>query len=146
MTKHVAASGEVTIERPIDEVFAFFADAENDPTWRSGVRSIAREGELGVGAVYRQTVAGPGGRDISANIEVTAFEPPNHVAFRATSGPVRPHGEYRFESVAGGTRVGFSLEAELGGLTAMALAKTVQRTMDAEIAALARAKAHLEGA
>ncbi|NUP74610.1 MAG: hypothetical protein HOQ07_08175, partial [Sinomonas sp.] len=46
MAKQVAASGSVVISRPIGEVFAFFADAENDPTWRSGVKSIRRVGEL----------------------------------------------------------------------------------------------------
>ena len=47
----VASSRSIVIHRPITEVFAFFADAENDPQWRSEVKEIKREGELGVGLV-----------------------------------------------------------------------------------------------
>ncbi|WP_136611804.1 SRPBCC family protein [Sinomonas albida] len=146
MAKQVAASGSVVIARPISEVFAFFSDAENDPKWRSGVKSIRRLGELGVGTQYEQTVAGPGGRSISADVKVTAFEPEWHVAFEATSGPVRPHGDYRFEAADGGTKVTFSLSAELSGLKAVLMAGMVQKTMDGEVGALPKAKAHLESA
>ncbi|MFE5672721.1 SRPBCC family protein [Agromyces sp. NPDC056523] len=146
MASRVAASNSITIARPIDVVFAFFAEAENDPTWRQGVRSIERDGG-GVprlGAVYRQRVDGAGGREIPADIEVTAFEPPRRVAFRGIAGPVRPLGEYRFEPDGSGTRVHFSLEAELGWFMALFLSKRVQHAMDAEVDGLTRAKAQLE--
>ncbi|WP_422935031.1 SRPBCC family protein [Sinomonas sp. P47F7] len=146
MAKQVAASGSVVIDRPINEVFAFFSDAENDPKWRSGVKSIRRLGELGVGVQYEQTVTGPGGRSIPADVKVTAFEPESRVAFEAISGPVRPHGEYRFEAADGGTKVTFSLSAELSGLKALVMSGMVQKTMDSEIGALPKAKAQLEGA
>ncbi|WP_171041397.1 SRPBCC family protein [Sinomonas susongensis] len=144
MAKRVAAAGSVVIARPISEVFGFFADAENDPMWRSGVKSIRRRGELGVGTEYEQTVAGPGGRGVSANVRVTAFEPERRVAFEATSGPVRPEGEYRFETVDGGTRVTFSLAAQLSGLKSLVMSGPVQKTMDAEVGALSKAKEYLE--
>jgi uncharacterized membrane protein len=144
MAKRVAASGSVVVSRPVGEVFEFFSDAENDPVWRSGVKSIRRLGALGVGTEYEQTVAGPGGRGVSANVRVTAFEPDRRVAFEATSGPVRPRGEYMFETVEGGTRVTFSLVADLTGLKSLVMSGMVQKTMDAEVAALPRAKAHLE--
>jgi len=144
MTKRVAASSEIIIDRPPAEVFAFFADAENDPQWRSGVLSIRRVGLLGVGTVYEQSVAGPGGRAIRADIRVTAYEPDRRVAFETIAGPVRPQGEFRFEPVQGGTRVHFDLVAELSGLKAVVMAGPVQKTMDAEVAALAGAKELLE--
>ena len=56
------AQRTIVIARPPAEVYAFFADAENDPQWRSAVKSIKREGPLAVGARYTQRVAGPGGR------------------------------------------------------------------------------------
>jgi len=82
-----AANRTVTINRPVDQVFAFFADAENDPKWRPAVKHIKRIGPLAVGAQYEQQVAGPGGRSIPADIEVTAFEPNSYVAFRVIAGP-----------------------------------------------------------
>lgn len=35
------AENEIMISRPGAEVYAFLADGVNNPTWRSGVRSIA---------------------------------------------------------------------------------------------------------
>jgi len=139
-----AARHSVVIVRPTSEVFAFFADAENDPRWRSGVEEMTRLGDLGVGARYRQRVAGPAGRTVSADIEVTAYEPDTHLAFRTVAGPVRPRGDYTFRDMGGQTEVTFSLDVELSGLMKVLLTKSVQKTMDAEVARLDRAKTVLE--
>ena len=77
-----SANRSIMINRPITEVFTLFADAdadadadaENDPQWRSGVRHIKRQGELGIGTRYHQRVNGPAGRAITADIDVTAYE------------------------------------------------------------------------
>ncbi|MBI4901155.1 MAG: SRPBCC family protein [Actinobacteria bacterium] len=144
MTKQVGASSWILIDRPVDTVFAFFGDAENDPRWRPGVVSIARHGDPGVGATYSQQVAGPMGRPVAADIEVTAYEPGRRVAFVGTAGPVRPRGEYVFEPAGDGTKVTFSLSAELSAAKAILMASMVQKTMDAEVSALPRAKDALE--
>jgi uncharacterized membrane protein len=98
----------------------------------------------GVGATYKQGVRGPGGRRIDADYEVTVYEPSRRIGFRAIAGPVRPTGEYRFEEVAGGTRLTFSLAAELSGLKKVLMGGAVQKTMDAEVAAAERLKQVLE--
>jgi uncharacterized protein YndB with AHSA1/START domain len=56
-----AAKHAVTIRRPIADVFAFIADGEQCPRWRSGVLDIKRVSGEGVGARYAQGVRGPGG-------------------------------------------------------------------------------------
>ena len=53
-------SNTITIARPVGDVFAFLADAENDKLWRPGVVEIARTGGQGVGTTYHQVVSGPG--------------------------------------------------------------------------------------
>ena len=138
-------SNEVVIERPPAEVFAFLADAENDPAWRPGVLDIARvSGDgPGAGARYRQGVKGPGGRRIDADIETTAYEPNRLIGFRATAGPVRPEGRYELAPADGGTRVRFSLAAELRGLK-VAMAPAVRRTMAGEVGRLENLKRVLE--
>jgi len=78
-----SASRSIMIHRPSTEVFPFFADAENDSQWRSGVKEIKRHGELGLGTRYHQLVKGPAGRAIGADIEVTAYEP-DSAATKAT--------------------------------------------------------------
>jgi uncharacterized protein YndB with AHSA1/START domain len=138
------ASNEVVIDRPIDEVFAFLADAENDPRWRDGVLDIAREpGAGGVGARYRQGIKGPGGRRVAADVEITEYQPDTLIAFRGTAGPVRPEGRYRLSQADGGTRVRFDLSAKLGGLKRL-MSSPVQKSMNAEVASLAKLKQMLE--
>jgi uncharacterized membrane protein len=138
------AERTIVIARPVTEVFAFFADAENDPRWRSAVKVMRREGPLAVGARYTQRVAGPGGREITADIEVTALDQDERLAFRGTAGPVRPAGSYTFRAADGGTSVTFTLDAQLTGLKKLIMAKPVQKSMDAEMSGLNQAKAILE--
>src|SRR5215469_11094015 len=110
------AERTITIARPQADVYAFFADAENDTRWRSGVAQIHREGPLEVGTRYTQRVAGPGGRQIPADVEITALDPGTRVAFQGVAGPVRPTGGYDFAPAEGGTSVTFTLDAELTGI------------------------------
>ena len=134
----------VVIDRPIDEVFAFLADGENDPRWRSGVLDIERvEGE-GVGTRYRQGVKGPMGRRIAADYQVTEFAPPRVLAFRATAGPVRPEGRYELEPAGAGTRVRFALACTPTGLSRL-MTPMVARTMRAEVQAIGRLPAAMSG-
>lgn len=115
-----SAEHQVMFGRPVADVFAFVADGLNAPRWR------------------------PGGRRIDADYEVTAYEPNRRLAFRAIAGPVRPVGEYRYEEVGGGSRLTFSLQAELSGLKKLLMGGAVQRTMEAEVAATERLKELLE--
>jgi hypothetical protein len=86
-------SNTITIARPVGDVFAFLADAENDTQRRGGVIEMTRTGGQGVGATYRQIVAGPGGRRIDADVEITEFvpRPADRVPRHQGSGP--PHGK-----------------------------------------------------
>lgn len=138
------ARHEVTIRRPAHEVFAFIADGLNGPKWRSGIIDIALAAGSGAGAVYKQGVKGPGGRRVDADYRVTAYEPDTRLAFEAIAGPVRPTGEYVIEEAAGGTRLAFALQAELGGIKKLLMGGAVQKTMDAEVQAIERLKSLLE--
>ena len=140
------AERTIVIARPQGEVFAFFANGENDPQWRSGVASIRRDGPLKTGARYTQRIKGPGGREVPADIEVTAFSPDELVSFHGVTGPVRPAGSYAFRPVDGGTAVTFTLDAELTGIKKLLMARSVQKAMDGEVASLDKAKVILESA
>ena len=139
-----SARHQVTIQRPAGEVFAFIADGLNGPKWRSGIVDITHVSGSGVGATYKQGVKGPGGRRIDADYRVTAYEPNHRLAFAAIAGPVRPNGDYLLEEIPGGTRLTFSLQAELGGIKKLLMGGAVQKTMDAEVAATERLKQVLE--
>jgi len=136
-------SNTITIARPAGDVFAFLADAENDKQWRGGVIEMTRSSGQGVGATYRQIVAGPGGRRIDADVEITEFVPDQRIAFRTTQGPVRPMGSYDLRAREGGTVVTFRLAATLGGVKKL-MAPMVAKTMRSEVAALTELKRVLE--
>jgi uncharacterized protein YndB with AHSA1/START domain len=139
-----SAEREVTIARPVAEVFAFVADGLNAPRWRPGVLDISLTSGTGLGAVYKQGVKGPAGRRIDADYRVTAYEPNRRLAFEAIAGPVRPTGQFVLDEVDGPTRLTFALQTELSGLKKLLMAGAVQKTMDAEVAATERLKEVLE--
>ncbi len=139
-----SAKRSVTINRPIEEVFAYVAKGENGLKWRSGVLDLTHASGEAVGSTYRQGVKGPMGRRIAADYEVTAFEPDRRLAFEAIAGPVRPTGEYAFQETPEGTTLTFSLEEPLSGWKRFVFGRQVQRTMDAEMKALDRLKELLE--
>jgi carbon monoxide dehydrogenase subunit G len=124
------ATYSVTIARLPQEVFELLADGEKCTQWRPGVLDIRRESGDGVGTRYSQGVKGPMGRRIAADYVVTMFEPGRR---------------YDLEPADGGTRLTFSLDAELGGLRGLLMGSQVQRTMDAEVRALDNLKRVLEG-
>jgi uncharacterized membrane protein len=139
-----SASHQVAINRPASEVFAFVAEGENAPRWRSGVQDIQRVSGQGAGAVYRQGVSGPGGRRVPADYLVTAYQPNTLLAFQTIAGPVRPTGEFHLQEDDGRTILTFALRAELSGLKRLLMSGMVQRTMNAEVAAIDSLKRILE--
>jgi uncharacterized membrane protein len=138
-----SATSEILIDRARDDVFAFLADPENDPQWRSGVLDLKHVSGRGVGARYAQGVKGPGGRRIPADIEITDFDPGQSIAFETLTGPVRPRGRYLLSAAEGGTRVRFDLDADLRGFKRL-MSSMVQRTMDNEVGQLERLKRIIE--
>jgi uncharacterized membrane protein len=138
------ARQQVTIQRPAEDVFAYIADGLNGPSWRTGITDVGLVSGSGVGATYKQGVKGPGGRRVDADYMITAYEPNHRLAFEAIAGPVRPTGEYLLEEVGDGTRLTFSLQAELSGIKRLLMSGAVQKTMDVEVAATERLKQLLE--
>jgi uncharacterized membrane protein len=138
------ASKEIVVERPVEEVFAFLADAENDPQWRPGVVDIKKVSGGDEGAVYEQGVKGPGGRRIAADFEITEHRANELIAFRTIKGPVRPTGRVEVRPEGAATRVRFSLDAELRGAKRWFMGRMVQKSIANEVGSLANLKRVLE--
>jgi uncharacterized protein YndB with AHSA1/START domain len=98
----------VFIERPIEEVFAFLANGENDPKFSPRVLEIAKttDGPPGVGTVYASTVKDAGVKT-RREFELTEFEPPTRIRWREVSKNLvtAPEGGYDLAPEGGGTRV-----------------------------------------
>jgi carbon monoxide dehydrogenase subunit G len=136
----------IVINRPVDEVFAYFADISNDLSWRHGVKEIAAAGPILTGTqITQKLAAGPLGMTVKADMDVVAYEPPKVLAFQVTTGPLRPRVEFRFAPVGQGTEVSFSIEAPLTGLKKVVMGRMAEKDMAAEAAALDNAKRLLEG-
>ncbi|HEV7148060.1 MAG TPA: SRPBCC family protein [Pedococcus sp.] len=141
-----SAQRTITVNRPVDEVFRFFSTPANDQSWRPAVKEIRADEPPAVGSHIHQVVAGPGGRGIPADIEVTTYEPGARYGFKVVAGPARPVGEYVFTPVGDGTQVHFSLSVELGGLKKLFMSGPVQKSMAGEMASLDTAKRLIEQA
>ena len=138
------ASKEIVVDRPPEEVFAFLANGENDTQWRLGLLDIKRVSGDGAGTVYEQGVKGPGGRRVAADVQITDYRPNELIAFRTVKGPVRPTGRYELSPEGAGTRVRFSLDADLAGPKKWLMGGMVQKTMNNEVANLDNLKRVLE--
>ena len=73
-------SATTTINRPIDEVFAFLADGTNDTKFSPRVQEIEKltEGPPGVGTVYSSTVK-DAGMKTSREFKLTECEQPTKI-------------------------------------------------------------------
>jgi len=76
----------VVIDRPIEAVFAFLADGENDPKFSPRVQEIekATDGPPGVGTVYKSTVK-DAGMTTQREFELTEFVPPSTIRWAERS-------------------------------------------------------------
>jgi uncharacterized protein YndB with AHSA1/START domain len=98
----------VVIDRPIEEVFAFLADGENDPKFSPRVLEIAKttEGPPGVGTVYASTVKDAGVKT-KREFKITEFERPTRIRWTEVSKNLvsAPEGGYDLAPEGTGTRV-----------------------------------------
>jgi uncharacterized membrane protein len=93
----------VTIEAPIDQVYAFWSRIENFPRFMQHVLDVRR---LGPGRSHWR-IAGPAGVRVEWDAEVTEHLPSRSIAWRSVPGSTVIHyGEVRFERIdANTTRV-----------------------------------------
>ena len=98
----------VVIDRPVEEVFAFLADGENDPKFSPRVLEIAKttDGPTGVGTVYASTVK-DAGMKTEREFKITEFEPPTRIrwAEQSKNTITAPEGGYDLAPEGSGTRV-----------------------------------------
>ena len=97
----------VVIDRPIEEVFAFLANGENDTKFSARVLEIEQttDGPPGVGTIYASTVK-DGGMKFKREFKLTEFEAPTKI--RWTESPpdpsITPEGGYDLAPAGEGRR------------------------------------------
>jgi uncharacterized protein YndB with AHSA1/START domain len=97
--------GTVVVDRPIEEVFAFLADGENDPKFSPRVLEMRKttDGPPGVGTRYASTVK-DAGMKTQREFELTEFDAPTTIrwAERSKNLVTAPEGGYHLEPAGDG--------------------------------------------
>ena len=105
----------VTVERPIEQVFDFLADGENDPKFSPRVLEIVKktDGAPGKGTIYASTVK-DAGMKTQREFELTEFERPTRIRWRELSknAVTAPEGGYDLEPAGESTSLSFFNELE----------------------------------
>lgn len=131
----------VTINRPVEEVFAFLSNYENDPKWSSATVEGTKtsEGPIGVGTTWR-SVSKVLGRRVETELEYIEYELNRKIAIRQASGPYPHTFIVTLERVEGGTKINFAGEFEPGGffgkLADPLLTRIAKRPLEAGFAKL----------
>jgi carbon monoxide dehydrogenase subunit G len=135
------------IARPVEAVFVFVSNLENNPQWQAVTVEATKssEGPIGVGTTWKETVRLLG-RQIEVERRTTAYEPNSGFSLATTSGPVQVEATIRLEPENGGTRFSAAFRGDAGALAKLGgplLATMMKRGVEADVATL---KALLESA
>jgi uncharacterized membrane protein len=114
----INVEASTVINRPVEAVFAFVADLENNPKWETNFVEVERVSPepLGVGTVYRCILRVPGQR-VTSRIEITEFTPNRRISFRGDRpASAKPVGSITFEPLENGTKVTTLPRPEMRGI------------------------------
>ena len=136
----IKAETNVVINRPVEDIEAFLNDFDNQSQWVSGYVEARgqTEGPLQPGYKYtdvRQLL----GRRLETIVEITEYEPNRKRSFKTAEGPIPGEATLTLESVEGGTRVNYTIEAEMSGVFKLAdaiLARMIQRQVETDFSNL----------
>lgn len=125
---------EVTINRPVETVFAFANDPATFPQWQPAVVESRQTspGPLGVGSTGMNARKVMGQR-VESTFEVTSYTQNQSFGVKSTSGPVAYEITSIFQSVDGGTRLSLHFQGEPQGLFKAAermLAPTIKKDFE----------------
>jgi uncharacterized protein YndB with AHSA1/START domain len=113
----IDTSDSVTINRPVDEVFAYVTDTSNDPAWHTDILEVRKtsEGPIGTGTTWH-TRFKPSMGVSEGDMEVVAFERSRMEVMRGVVGPMQPTLTYLFEPADGGTRFTRRIQIKVSGI------------------------------
>lgn len=123
----------VTINKPVEEVFAYVNNPDNSATWQGGVESVEySDPDQKVGSQFTE-IRKFMGREMKTMMEITALEENKKYAAKSLSGPVKYDVTVIFESVSGGTKMTTRVDGEPGGffkLAEGAVSKQLEKSLE----------------
>lgn len=104
------------IDVPVEAVFTYSTNNENDPIWMDEVKKVEKtsEGPIGVGSTFINYVDFMG-RTFDDTHEVTEYEPNTKMTIVQRTGPVPFKAIYLYQPADEGTRFTMKIEAETKG-------------------------------
>jgi carbon monoxide dehydrogenase subunit G len=111
----------VTIHKAPEEVFPYLSDPEKVQQWSSTVKNLKRltDGPLDVGSKSTMTLSILG-QNIEGETEITAYDEPRVLAFKATSGSLHLDQRFTLSPTAEGTKLEAVAEGDPGGIFKLA--------------------------
>ena len=108
---------QLTINRPLDEVFEYVSDMENLPQWGGGVIGAKRvtNGPIGVGTVFRLTAKPPVGPVAYSDYEYTEYERNRKYTAVGEVGPIPFTETWVFDSIPTGVSIHIQMWLKPGG-------------------------------
>ena len=97
-------SHTIIIDRPINDVFNFVTNLQNETRWQPEIKSVTLEGALQVGSTFRE-IRTTFGRTYDWHFRITEFVPPYRITIDTIKGTARYRGSRIFEGKEGGTKV-----------------------------------------
>lgn len=136
---------DITINRPVEEVFDFVANPQNYPKWMGGVsRAETISKEMGNGTQVR--MAGRFGFwNVDAPFEITHYEPNHAFGMKGAAGPFWFEGKWNFERVGdSATRLSVAGEYRMSGVWRLAEPLFAGEVQNGEAKELTKIKSSLE--
>ena len=111
----------IDINAPVDKVFEYSTNNENDPAWMEEVVKVRKtsDGPVGVGSTfinYGEFL----GRGFEDSHEIVEYDPNTSMTVVQKTGRVPFEANYLYRPLEGGTRFSMHIEAEPGGFFKLA--------------------------
>ncbi|MGL4574478.1 MAG: SRPBCC family protein [Burkholderiaceae bacterium] len=124
----VKISAAIEIAKPLEDVFAFTSNVENDVKWRTNVQSLRNltPPPTGVGTRSVETLQVLG-KPLETVTEVVEFVPNQKIARKTVSGATPVATLRQYEPIAGGTRFTYAVSVDVNGVLLFRLLKPAMK-------------------
>ena len=133
----------ITVQAPVEQVYAFFILWDNWPRWMSHVREVRVTGEVAEQVQTHWVVDGPAGTTVKWDAVTTVLEPNERIAWKTVEGSAIEHaGIIRFTPTAdGATTIDIKMSynppaGAVGHAVAAILGRDPKHQMDDDLARL----------
>ena len=108
-----------TVARPPERVFDYPPDPSKLAAWQTSKASVEQltDGPPRLGTRLRERTKAPGGKEFQQIVEFAEFDRPRRVRVHIVEGPYPIDGAWSLEPDGSGTRVHFTAEGPLRGIT-----------------------------